>query len=104
MAKALGLGVTAWSPLAGGLLSGKYHGGEAKGRLNDEVSKTFMPDAHRTQKVIEVLKVVSKQVGRSVAQVALAWLRYRGQVVIPIIGKDGSTSGQSGQCAIESVG
>jgi aryl-alcohol dehydrogenase-like predicted oxidoreductase len=88
MAKALNLGVLAWSPLAGGVLSGKYHGeGRADGaRMNNEARKAFLPEEHRAAPIISALKSVSEQVGRSMAQVALAWLRHRTVPVIPIIG------------------
>ncbi len=88
MAKALNLGVLAWSPLAGGVLSGKYHGeGKADGaRMNNEARKAFLPEEHRATPIISALKSVSEQVGRSMAQVALAWLRHRTVPVIPIIG------------------
>src|SRR5882762_8549407 len=88
MAKALNLGVLAWSPLAGGVLSGKYHGeGKADGaRMNNKARKAFLPEEHRATPIISALKSVSEQVGRSMAQVALAWLRHRTVPVIPIIG------------------
>jgi aryl-alcohol dehydrogenase-like predicted oxidoreductase len=88
MAKALNVGVTAWSPLAGGLLTGKYHGHGANegGRLAHETAKVFMPEPKRAERIVKVVKTVSDEVGRSMAQVALAWLRYRPVPVIPIIG------------------
>src|ERR1700680_613740 len=88
MAKALNLGILAWSPLAGGVLSGKYHGeGKADGgRMTNEGVKAFLPDEKRAAPIISAVKAVSGQVGRSMAQVALAWLRYRTVPVIPIIG------------------
>jgi aryl-alcohol dehydrogenase-like predicted oxidoreductase len=88
MAKALSLGVTAWSPLAGGVLTGKYHGGGSAetGRLSSHMMKQFMPDEQRTARIIKAVKTVADQTGRSMAQVALAWLRSRPAPVIPIIG------------------
>jgi aryl-alcohol dehydrogenase-like predicted oxidoreductase len=92
MAKALNIGVTAWSPLAGGVLTGKYHGhasSEASaepGRMNNDMAKDFMPERERTERIVAALKTVSDETGRSIAQVALAWLRYRPVPVIPIIG------------------
>jgi aryl-alcohol dehydrogenase-like predicted oxidoreductase len=93
MAKALNIGVTAWSPLAGGVLTGKYHGhgGSAgspgePGRMNNDMAKDFMPQRERTDRIIAALKSVSDEIGRSMAQVALAWLRYSPVPVIPIIG------------------
>src|SRR5882724_4034650 len=78
MAKALNLGVLAWSPLARGVLSGKYHG-EGKGdggRMSNEGMKEFLPEEQRAAPIISAVKAVSEQVGRSMAQVALAWLQY----------------------------
>jgi aryl-alcohol dehydrogenase-like predicted oxidoreductase len=88
MAKALNIGVTAWSPLAGGVLTGKYHGqgsGEA-GRMSSEMMKDFLHEEQRANRVVAAVKEVAAQTGRSMAQVALAWLRYRPVPVIPIIG------------------
>src|SRR6202162_2089282 len=93
MAKALNIGVTAWSPLARGVLTGKYHGhGDSSalpsepGRMNHDMAKGFMPERERTERIITALKSVSDETGRSLAQVALAWLRYCPVPVIPIIG------------------
>ena len=88
MAKALNVGVTAWSPLAGGVLTGKYHGsGSAEaGRMSSDMLKDFMPEPQRAARVVAAVKAVAGEVGRSMAQVALAWLRYRPVPVIPILG------------------
>ena len=89
MAEAMGLGVTAWSPLAGGILTGKYAGGkaDADARMNTEMMKAFAQGRSQTTEttVGEVL-AIAQEVGRSPAQVALAWLRQRPVPVIPIIG------------------
>jgi aryl-alcohol dehydrogenase-like predicted oxidoreductase len=79
MAKALNLGLTAWSPLSGGVLTCKYHGhgSSEPGRMSSDMMKTFMPEQQRTDRVIAAVKTVSDQIGRSMAQVALGWLRYR---------------------------
>ena len=88
MAKALGLGLVAWSPLAGGVLTGKYNTGknEANARYSTEMMQSFLPDPSRQERVVAALRDVSGQTGRSLAQVALAWLRYRSIPVIPIVG------------------
>jgi aryl-alcohol dehydrogenase-like predicted oxidoreductase len=88
MARALNVGVVAWSPLSGGILTGKYHGNGSSeaGRMNSEMMKGFMPDQQRAERVVAAVKTVSAQIGRSIAQVALAWLRYRVVPVIPILG------------------
>jgi len=88
MAQALTVGVTAWSPLAGGVLSGKYHGKEKSegGRMASDMMKDFLPEQERADRVVAATKRVSEQTERSMAQVALAWLRYRAVPVIPILG------------------
>jgi aryl-alcohol dehydrogenase-like predicted oxidoreductase len=88
MAKALKLGVTAWSPLSSGILTGKYHGhGSAEGgRMSTEMMKEFLPEEKRTAAIVAAVKAVADETGRSMAQVALAWLRHRPVPVIPIIG------------------
>jgi aryl-alcohol dehydrogenase-like predicted oxidoreductase len=88
MAKELGVGVTAWSPLAGGVLTGKYAEGKAgaDARMNSEMMKRFGRSAERATAVVAEGLKVAREVGRSPAQVALAWLRRRPWPVIPIIG------------------
>ncbi len=88
MAKALNLGLTAWSPLANGVLTGKYHGhGSSEGgRMSADMMKEFLPEERRSERIVSAVKSVSDKVGRSMAQVALAWLRHRPVPVIPIIG------------------
>ena len=51
MAKALNVGVTAWSPLANGILTGKYHGeGKAEvGRKSRQEMQEFLPEQERTE-------------------------------------------------------
>ena len=88
MAKALNIGVTAWSPLSRGLLTDKYHGqgSSEPGRMSSDMMKEYMPEQQRSDRVVAAVKTVSDEIGRSMAQVALAWLRYRPVPVIPIIG------------------
>jgi len=88
MAKALNVGVTAWSPLAGGVLTGKYHGhgSSEPGRMSSDMMKDFMPEQQRAGRIVAAVKKVSDETGRSTAQVALAWLQYRPVPVIPIVG------------------
>jgi len=88
MARELGIGLTAWSPLSNGVLTGKYHGHGASGsgRLNTETMQAFMPEQQRAARIVAAVKTVSDQTGRSLAQIALAWLRHRPVPIIPIIG------------------
>jgi aryl-alcohol dehydrogenase-like predicted oxidoreductase len=88
MAAELGLGVTAWSPLAGGLLTGKQlEPGGAKGsRQSNPAMQQFMKSDERKENVVREVMAVSRENGHSPAQIALAWLRQRPEPVIPIIG------------------
>src|SRR5215472_14839385 len=88
MAKALNLGLVAWSPLAGGVLTGKYNSGQSAGdgRYSTDMMRSFLPERERQERVVGALRKVSGATGRSLAQVALAWLRYRDVPVIPIVG------------------
>ncbi|MGA1813972.1 aldo/keto reductase [Frondihabitans sp. 4ASC-45] len=88
MAEALGLGVNLWSPLAGGLLTGKYRDG-AEGRKTDP-SRWVADTSAQTTAVIDTVLQVAAETGASAAQVSMAWLRERGNrsvtAVVPIIG------------------
>lgn len=87
MAQALNIGVTAWSPLSGGVLTGKYQGSDGKdGRMNHDMMKGFQPEGVDIGKVLEAVKQVAQETGRSMAQVALSWLQSRPVPVIPILG------------------
>src|SRR4030088_408437 len=70
MAQALNLGILAWSPLARGVLTGKYHGeGKADcGRMTNEGMKDFFPEEQRAAPIISAVKSVAKQTGRSMAE------------------------------------
>jgi aryl-alcohol dehydrogenase-like predicted oxidoreductase len=81
LAKAYDLAVTAWSPLAGGLLTGKYLGGPdgvGTGRV--------VAYDERTERVARVVVDVAAESGSTPAAVALAWLLAQRGTVIPIIG------------------
>lgn len=88
MARTLDIGVTAWSPLASGWLTGKYSNGvskegEAK-RLDNESMSGFVQQNERNMQIASSVDSVAQEIGCSSAQVALSWLRQ--QEVIPIIG------------------
>lgn len=88
-----GLGVLVWSPLAGGLLSGKYSRGKdgqidgpAGSRQMTEWSEPPIDYPDRLFATIEVLKSTANERQASVAQVALAWVLSRKTVSSVIIG------------------
>src|SRR4029453_4811451 len=80
-AQELGLGITPWSPLAGGFLSGKYkqkgETGEGEGRLEiakDAGNPIFQRFTARNWQILKVLSDVAKQLNRPASQVALNWV------------------------------
>lgn len=82
MAKAYGMTVTPWAPLAGGALTGKYLKGD-KGRLSETSGRLDERSTLITKKVVEI----SERLGVSASQVAINWTRQnRNQSVIPIVG------------------
>ena len=86
-----GLAVLPWSPLAGGILTGKYEkdadlpqntrGGDA----DEPITFTYRLD-DRAWKVVDAVKTAAEQVGKTPAQVALNWVLHRRGVTAPIIG------------------
>lgn len=95
MARELGLGVLAWSPLAGGVLSGKYSRADlgtppasvsAVGTRKSLVASTGALSV-RGLDIADVAQQIAREHGRSTSQIALAWTMQRNaQTVMPIIG------------------
>jgi aryl-alcohol dehydrogenase-like predicted oxidoreductase len=82
-----GVGMTAWSPLAGGFLSGKYSRDNPNDSSNRLASFDFLPtDKKLGFTVVERLREISKKHQASVAQVALSWLLAKPVVSSIIIG------------------
>lgn len=82
-----GLGLLVWSPLAGGLLSGKY-ADEKKVEAGSRRSAFDFPpvDKTRASACIDVMRKISDAHGVSIARVALAWLLHQPTVTSIIIG------------------
>jgi len=83
-----GLGVLVWSPLAGGLLSGKYRrdGGPESGRHVGGFREPPVYDWDKLYTVIETIVAIAEARGVSGAQVALSWLLGRPGISSVIIG------------------
>ncbi|PYE20550.1 aldo/keto reductase [Paraburkholderia silvatlantica] len=82
--QALGLGVVAWSPLGGGMLTGKYRQGE-KGRAEGFGGKVFQAEnsVQRTA-ILDTLIEVARDAGVTPGEIAIAWVAAKG--ALPIIG------------------
>lgn len=87
MMKSEGVGLMVWSPLAGGLLSGKF-GREQKGAAGDRrVAFDFPPvDKERAWDCVDAMRPIAEAKSVSVAQIALAWLLHQPQVTSVILG------------------
>ena len=84
MAEAWGLATIAWSPLGGGVLTGKYRKGE-DGRRSGMGGRLFhAEDTPQTTAIIDTLKVIAEEIGSIAGRVAIAWVSAKG--AIPIIG------------------
>ena len=84
-----GLGVLVWSPLAGGLLSGKYRRdveGPSGARWSSDWDEPPVHDATKLYDTVELLVAIADGHGVSAAQVALAWLLGRPAVASVIVG------------------
>ena len=89
----LGMGICSWSPLASGLLAGKYRrtarGVQGTGRLKTiqgSGNPAFEKFTERNWRLLDVLLSAARELGRSPAQVALNWITRRPGVVSTIIG------------------
>jgi aryl-alcohol dehydrogenase-like predicted oxidoreductase len=89
MVEALGLGAALFSPLGGGLLTGKYRKSD-KGRLSDWKHTIWVEDTPQRSAIIDKVLVIAAETGASPSQVAVAWLRevarHAGTAYVPIIG------------------
>jgi len=84
-----GLGVLIWSPLAGGLLSGKHRRNQAAPEESRQFAGWTEPpirDENRLWNIVDTLVSIADSRGISAAQVALAWLIGRKVVTSVIIG------------------
>jgi aryl-alcohol dehydrogenase-like predicted oxidoreductase len=90
MARDLDIGVTAWSPLAGGVLSGKYNKEKVNEQKrfdkNNPMTSLFVNS--RSLSIANVVQSIAEELKRTPSEVALSWLKHQGErgVIIPIIG------------------
>ncbi len=93
MAAALGLGVLPWSPLGGGVLTGKYSQADVQDSREAAVSPSrkgvIASSGHLNERSIEIaheVRAVAEEVGSTPSRVALAWTLANPSVVSPIMG------------------
>jgi aryl-alcohol dehydrogenase-like predicted oxidoreductase len=87
MARARELGVVAWSPLAQGVLTGKYNherSNDGKGTTNRDARPGLRGRNERGLAIAKAVEDLAGEIGHSPAQVALSWVRAKG--AIPLLG------------------
>jgi aryl-alcohol dehydrogenase-like predicted oxidoreductase len=87
MLRRYGLGMTVWSPLASGFLSGKYTRASLSDPDNRYAGFDILPfDKEHGFRLVETMRAIAQPHGVSVAQVAIAWLLARSAVTSVLIG------------------
>jgi aryl-alcohol dehydrogenase-like predicted oxidoreductase len=93
MASAMGMGVLPWSPLGGGVLTGKYTQADVSESREATVAATrkgVMASAgqlsERALTIAGVVRSVAREIGRTPSQVALAWALSNPAVAAPVMG------------------
>ncbi|WP_394840688.1 aldo/keto reductase [Pendulispora brunnea] len=94
MAREMGLGVTPWAALASGVLTGKYTKADlaldpAQGNASGTRKKVISVTGRLTERnleIAEVVKSVAVEMGRTPAQIALAWTLLHPAVSAPVLG------------------
>jgi aryl-alcohol dehydrogenase-like predicted oxidoreductase len=95
-------GLLVWSPLAGGLLSGKYSRENQKPEDSRRTAFDFpIVDKERTWRILDVLQPVAKAHSTSVATVALAWILAKSFVTSVIIGAKRADQLQQNLAAVD---
>jgi aryl-alcohol dehydrogenase-like predicted oxidoreductase len=86
MAKAFDLAITPWSPLGGGVLTGKYNKPSQEGGEQGRLANFGGTISEKNLAIVDAVSQVAAEIGHTASQVALAWLRAQSGVIIPIIG------------------
>jgi aryl-alcohol dehydrogenase-like predicted oxidoreductase len=84
-----GLGILPWSPLAGGFLTGKFERGKPPApdsRLGGKAERFARYDLERNWKILDAVRAVAQETGKSASAVSIAWLLARPQVTSVIFG------------------
>jgi aryl-alcohol dehydrogenase-like predicted oxidoreductase len=89
MARDLDIGITAWSPLAGGILSGKYNkeiNEQKRFDQNNPMTSVFVNK--RSLSIANEVQSIAEELKKTASEVALSWLKHQGErgVIIPIVG------------------
>ena len=82
-----GVGLIPWSPLARGVLAGSRKAKTTRAQTDDFANKLYGKDiAESDQRIVNALEKISEERGHTPAQIALAWLLHKPELVAPIVG------------------
>jgi aryl-alcohol dehydrogenase-like predicted oxidoreductase len=86
MAHEFDIGVVAWAPIGGGVLTGKYLNGQTQIE-----SKRLTPQSQRlnekNRRIVEEVQKIAQEMGKAPVQIAINWVRQQAKgVIIPIVG------------------
>ena len=102
----IGLGTTIWSPLASGLLTGKYLNGVPEGSRATlpgyEWLRSMLTDEKRNAKVAE-LKVIADELGITLSQLSLAWCAKNPNVSTVITGASSAAQVRENMTALDAI-
>jgi voltage-dependent potassium channel beta subunit len=102
----IGLGTTIWSPLASGLLTGKYLNGVPEGSRATlpgyEWLRSMLTDEKRNAKVAE-LKVIADELGITLSQLSLAWCAKNPNVSTVITGASSAAQVRENMTALDAM-
>jgi aryl-alcohol dehydrogenase-like predicted oxidoreductase len=87
VAEAFGVSVTTWAPMGGGVLTGKYTRGSSE--TPEDTKRAAGNESRVTERNLQIAREVDRvadELGTTSAQVAMAWVRQRGERIIPIVG------------------
>lgn len=91
-----GLGSISYSPIAGGLLSGKYSDGEGKGRIRDDDRYAARYGRAGSGEIARDFAKIAAEVGCHPASLAVKWILFSGMVTAPILGARSAEQLQAG--------
>ena len=103
----IGLGLTTWSPLASGLLTGKYRQGVPDGSRGAMDSMAFLRETlldKQKNAAVAALEPIAQELGCTLAQLALAWVAHNPQVSTVITGASKLSQLQSNLGALDVLG
>jgi len=102
-----GLGLTTWSPLASGLLTGKYRDGVPDGSRGAMDNMAFLRESlldKQKNAAVAALEPIAQELGCTLAQLALAWVAHNPQVSTVITGASKLSQLQSNLGALDVLG